>query len=59
MSPSAPRTTASSKPKKPMSGLSFAFPMQMPRGGTGAGVDHRPRRSAMPAMPGKPETRTR
>ncbi len=39
MSPSTPRN-GSDTPKKSLVGLSFAFPMQMPRGGTGAGVDH-------------------
>lgn len=36
MSPSTPRS-GSTPPKKSLVGLSFAFPMQMPRGGTGAG----------------------
>jgi hypothetical protein len=38
MSPSTPRNTG--QQKKSLVGLSFAFPMQMPRGGTGAGADH-------------------
>ena len=36
MSPST-RRSGSSTPKKSMVGLSFAFPMQMPKNGTGAG----------------------
>ena len=37
MSPSTPRDTGSNK--KSLVGLSFAFPMQMPPNGTGAGSD--------------------
>ena len=38
MSPSTPRSVKNA-PKKSLVGLSFAFPMQMPQGGTGAGTD--------------------
>ncbi len=40
MSPSTPRDRTAA-PKKSLVGLSFAFPMQMPRNGTGAGEDRK------------------
>ncbi|MEO1583698.1 MAG: hypothetical protein AAFR96_03885 [Planctomycetota bacterium] len=49
----SPSTRRGSEPqKKSLVGLSFAFPMQMPRGGTGAGVD----RQAAAAKPGQKPT---
>ncbi|MEL7483248.1 MAG: hypothetical protein AAFN41_02735 [Planctomycetota bacterium] len=48
MSPSTPRS-GSNAPKKSLVGLSFAFPMQMPKNGTGAGADqHDPKRQTKP-----------
>ena len=48
MSPSTPRS-GSKAPKKSLVGLSFAFPMQMPQGGTGAGTDqYDPKRQTKP-----------
>lgn len=47
MSPSTPRNA--SEEKKSLVGLSFAFPMQMPSGGTGAGNDRPdPKRDGKP-----------